>query len=108
MSQADSSNTLTRLNFASAGAVRRRPSDVPSAYAVGPNAWVPCIDHSGRSCAYVRFETFRRKVKESAEAATEYARRTIAWRAHREGFKRRKLEAISHPRWQRYFSEAAE
>jgi hypothetical protein len=81
---------------------------VPSAYAVGPDAWVPVIFHPGRSASYVQNVLFRRKIKASASEATAYAAKVIAWRAHREGFKRRKLEAISHPRWQRYFSEAAE
>jgi hypothetical protein len=112
MTQADSAHTTTpsRISFLSAGAVRRRPSeprDVPSAYAVHANGWMPIIDHPGRGEAtYVRFERFPRKVKTTAAAATEYARRTIAWRAHFAGFKRRRREAIDHPRYA--FLEAAE
>jgi hypothetical protein len=109
MTQADSANTTTlpRISFLSAGAVRRRPSDVPSAYAVSANGWMPVIDHPGRGAAiYVRFERFPRKVKPTAAAATAYAAKVIAWREHFAGFKCRKREAIEHPRYA--FLEAAE
>jgi hypothetical protein len=113
MTQAYSAHTTTlpRVAFLSAGATRRRPSepsDTPSAYAISATAWVPTIEHSGRSVSYLKTERFPRKIKVTAAAATEYARRTIAWRKHFEGFRRRRREATLHPRYFRYFSEAAE
>jgi hypothetical protein len=105
---ADSPDTTipSRISFLSAGATRCRPSDVPSAYAVHANGWMPVIDHPGRGAAtYVRFERFPHKVKASAAEAAAYATKVIAWRAHFAGFKRRKHEATAHPR---YFLQAAE
>jgi hypothetical protein len=99
----------SRISFLSAGATRRRPSepsDVASAYAVHANGWMPVIDHSSRAASYVRSERFRKKVKPTAAAAIAYATKVIAWREHFAGFKRRKREAITHPRYA--FLEAAE
>jgi hypothetical protein len=80
-------------------------SDTPSAYCIHVNGWVPVIDPPNRAADYLRTERFPRKIKATAAAATEYARRTIAWRAHFAGFKRRRQEATVHPR---YFAQAAE
>ncbi len=108
MAQAVPSNTRTRVHFSSAGATRRRPSepsDVASAYAVGPNAWIPTIDHPNRTAAYLRTERFPRKVKATATEATAFAAKVIGWRAHFASFKRRRREATEHPR---YHLQAAE
>ena len=74
-------------------------SDTPSAYAIAANAWVPTIEHSARVASYVGSAKFRRKVKPTAALATAYAAKVIAWRKHFAGYKRRKIEAIVHPRW---------
>src|SRR5258708_23396892 len=108
MAQAAPSNTRTRVHFASAGATRSgpcEPSDVASAYAVGPNAWIPTIDHPNRTAAYLRTERFPRKVKATATEATAFAAKVIGWRAHFASFKRRRREATEHPR---YHLQAAE
>src|SRR5258708_30283439 len=100
MAQAVPSNTLTRVHFSSAGATRRRPSepsDVASAYAVGPNAWIPTIDHPNRTAAYLRTERFPRKVKATATEATAFAAKVIGCRAHFASFKRPRREATEHP-----------
>jgi hypothetical protein len=73
-------------------------SPVPSAVAHG--TWfIPIVDHPGRIASYVRFARFPRKAKPTAAAAIAYASRVIAWREHREGFKRRRREATMHPRY---------
>jgi hypothetical protein len=108
MAKADSPNTTTlpRISFASAGAIRRRPSQpcpVPSAVAHG--TWfIPIVDHPGRP-SFVRFARFPHKAKPTAAAAIAYAAKVIAWREHFEGFKRRRREAVEHPR---YHLQAAE
>jgi hypothetical protein len=54
----------------------------------------------------VQSERFRKKVKPTAAAAIAYATKVIAWREHFAAFKRRKIEAIAHPRY--LMLEAAE
>jgi hypothetical protein len=98
--------SLSRISFLSAGAVRRRPSPsspIPSAVAAG-TWWIPIIDHPGRP-SYVRFARYPRKAKATYAEAVSYAARVIVWREHFAGFKRRRREAVSHPR---YFLQAAE
>jgi hypothetical protein len=101
MSQVNDVTTTSPLPFPT----RRSASDVPAAYAVSANGWVPVIDHPNRTTAYVRAERYPRKVKTTAAEATAYAAKVIAWREHFEGFKRRRREATMHPR---YFLQAAE
>jgi hypothetical protein len=115
MAQADSPNTttLSRLSFASACALPPQAlarleaptSATPSAYAIGPDAWVPVIEHPGRVASYVQNVLFRRKVKATAAEAIAYARKSIWHRERQAAEKRRHLEALQHPR---YFLEAAE
>jgi hypothetical protein len=72
------------------------PGPIPSAVAHG--TWfIPIIDHPGRP-SFVRFARFPRKAKRTYAEAVTYA---AVWREHFASFKRRRLEAISHPRyWQ--------
>jgi hypothetical protein len=67
-------------------------SVIPSTYAVHPDGWVPVI-HGPEP------EIFRRKVKPTAAAAIDYARRTIAYRRFRTNAAKRRLAAISDPWW---------
>jgi hypothetical protein len=70
--------------------------------------WIPVIYHPERTTEWLRFRRFLRKAKATAEEANTYAFRVLWHQQRRAADKRRKLEAIQHPRFQRYFSEAAE
>ena len=96
-----------RVTFSSAGAVRRRPSPHPFVVQVG-SGFVPFIHHPDRETAHLRVESFRRKAKATAGEALHYAQCVIWYRQMRAAEKRRRLEATRHPRFLRYFSEAAE
>jgi hypothetical protein len=76
----------------------------PVACRVG-NGFVPVIFHPDRVPEYVRWERHPRKAKSNPDEALAYAARVIWYRQMRAAEKRRRLEAISHPR---YFVEAAE
>jgi hypothetical protein len=63
--------------------------------------WVPVIHHPERTAAaYTRFERFPRKTKLTADEALVYAARVLWYRERRAADKRRRLEAISHPRYE--------
>lgn len=70
----------------------------PVAQRIG-NAFVPVIFHPDRGPEYLRFKRYPRKAKATPAEAIEYARRVIHYRHVRAAEKRRKLEAISHPRY---------
>jgi hypothetical protein len=76
----------------------------PVACRVG-NSFVPVIFHPDRGPEYLRWERHPRKAKPTANEALAYAARALWYRQMRAAEKRRRLEAISHPR---YFVEAAE
>jgi len=59
---------------------------------------MPIIHHPART-QFGQVQRFPRKIKPTAAAAIEYARRTIHYRAVLAAEKRRHLEAISHPRF---------
>jgi hypothetical protein len=65
----------------------------PVAHHVG-NAFIPVIYHPGQGP-----ERFPRKARATLAEAIEYARRVIHYRHIRVAEKRRKLEALSHPRF---------
>ena len=97
MSQAESAVTLPLPTRA-----------MPLAQPVGTAGWMPVIYHPERTVEYLRFARFPRKTKLTASAAVAYAARVLWHRERRANEKRRRLEALSHPRYFRYFSEAAE
>jgi hypothetical protein len=68
--------------------------------------WMPVIYDGTIATEWLRYERFPRKAKSSAAAALEYAGRTIWYRERRKADERRKVEALSHPRYA--FLEAAE
>jgi hypothetical protein len=70
----------------------------PVAHRVG-NGFVPVIFHPDRGTEYLRNERYPRKAKASAVEAIEYARRVIHYRRVRAAEKRRRREAIEHPRY---------
>ena len=73
---------------------------LPTAFPVG-TGWMPVIYHPDRPATYVQFERFPRKAKATATEAIGYAMRVVWYRQMRAAEKRRRLEAISHPRyWQ--------
>jgi hypothetical protein len=78
---------------------------MPLASCVG-TAFVPTIYHPTRVAEYLRHERFPRKAKATGEEALAYAARVLWYRQMRAAEKRRRLEAISHPRYA--FLEAAE
>jgi hypothetical protein len=63
--------------------------------------------HPTRVAEYLRHERLIRKAKTSADEALAYAARVIWHRQRRAADKRRKLEALSHPRYFSYFLDAA-
>jgi len=69
----------------------------PVACRVG-KAFVPVIFHPDRGPEYLRWERYPRKAKASADEALAYAARVLWYRQMRAAEKRRRLEAISHPR----------
>jgi hypothetical protein len=71
---------------------------LPLAQPIG-TGWIPAIYHAERSTEYTRFERFQRKAKLTADEALRYAAHTIHFRQIRKADKRRKIEAISDPRW---------
>jgi hypothetical protein len=79
---------------------------LPLACCVG-TGFVPVIYHSTRVAEYLRHERLIRKAKTSADEALAYAARVIWHRQRRAADKRRKLEALSHPRYFSYFLDAA-
>ncbi len=72
----------------------------PVVYRVG-KGFVPAIYHAERKAEYLRFKHFTRKAKATPEDALAYAARVIWYRQRRAAEKRRRLEAISHPRFGR-------
>jgi len=80
-------------------------SPVPATYAVHVSGWMPIIRHPERP-RFLQEERFPRKVKATAAEAIEHARRVIHYRQIRAAEKRRRLEAICHPRY--FMLEAAE
>ena len=80
---------------------------MPLAQPLG-SGWMPVIYHPTRTVEYLRFARYPRKTKASADEALAYAARVIWYRTIRANEKRRRLEATVHPRFLRYFSEAAE
>ena len=62
------------------------------------SGFVPYIHHPGRATPHLRVERFRRKAKATAGEALRYTQRVIWYRQMRAAEKRRRLEAISHPR----------
>ena len=76
------------------------PGPTPVACRVG-NAFVPVIFHPDRGPEYVRWERHPRKAKSNPDEALAYAARVLWHRERRAAEKRRRIEAISHPRyWQ--------
>jgi len=76
------------------------PGPMPVACRVG-NAFVPVIFHPDRGPEYLRWERHPRKAKASPDEALAYATSVLWHRERRAAEKRRRLEAISHPRyWQ--------
>ena len=73
------------------------PGPTPVACRVG-NAFVPVIFHPDRGLEYLRWERHPRKAKASPDEALAYAARVLWHRERRAAEKRRRLEAISHPR----------
>jgi hypothetical protein len=86
MTQATNSHIPSRSFFQSAGGI-------PSTYAVNATGWIPVIHRHPES------EVFGRKVKPTAAAAIDYARRTIAYRKLRTNEAKRRLAALSDPWW---------
>jgi hypothetical protein len=78
----------------------------PVVHRVG-NAFVPVIYHPDRDAEYLRNERYPRKAKASAVEAIEYARRVIHYRRIRAAEKRRRLEALSHPRFHHWLDGRA-
>jgi hypothetical protein len=68
-------------------------SPIPVAGRAG-TAFVPTIFHPGHGV-----ERFPRKAKASPDEGITYAARVLWWRQRRAAEKRRKLEALSHPRF---------
>ena len=70
-----------------------------------PTGPIPVACHVGRSFVPVIFhpdygpERYPRKAKANPDDAIAYAARVLWWRQRREAEKRRKLEALSHPRF---------
>jgi len=62
------------------------------------SAYIPAIYDPTVSTEWLRFERFRRKAKASYAEAWDYAQRVLWYRHVRAAEKRRRLEAISHPR----------
>jgi hypothetical protein len=71
----------------------------PVACRVG-KAFVPVIYHPNRGPEYVRRERHPRKAKATPDEALAYAARAIWHRQRRAAEKRRRLEALSHPRYE--------
>jgi len=63
--------------------------------------FVPVIYHPERAIEWLRFERFLRKTKTDPQEALAYAARVLWYRQRREADKRRRLMAISHPRFGR-------
>ena len=70
---------------------------LPTAWPVG-TGWMPVIYHPDRPTTYLQYERFPRKAKATATEAITYAIRVVWYREIRAAEKRRRLEAISHPR----------
>jgi len=68
--------------------------------------WFPVIYYPERTTEYLRFRRFRRKAKATAEEALAYAERVLWHLERRKVEKRRRLEALEHPRY--VMLEAAE
>lgn len=114
---ADSIPNTSRISFASAGAVRARPSvalpddpvpvlptkPMPLVQRLG-NGFVPVIYHPERTTEYTRFERLIRKSKATPAEALRHAERVIWYRQRRANEKRRREELRSP----RFFLEAAE
>jgi hypothetical protein len=99
---ADKGTTSNRVHFSSAGADCRRPSPqprlLPLAQPIG-SGWMPVIYHPTRIAEYLRFERFPRKAKVTGAEAMAYAERVVWYRECRAAEKRRRIEALSHPRF---------
>jgi hypothetical protein len=86
-------------------ALPTRPMPVAGRIGTG---FVPAIYHPERTAEWLRFERFPRKAKATGAEAVAYATKVLAWREHFAAYKRQRREATAHPRWLRYFSQAAE
>ena len=60
--------------------------------------WIPVIHHPER--VFYRWARYTRKTKPTAAEAIAYAERVIWHRERRAAEKRRRLEALSHPRYE--------
>ena len=97
MTQAENVTTTTRAPAPMPAAPSQQPRMWPFAVAVG-SGFVPFIHHPERPTPWLRVERFPRKAKATAGEALQYAQRVVWYRQMRAAEKRRRLEAISHPR----------
>jgi hypothetical protein len=73
---------------------------LPMIWPIG--SWfIPVIYHPERTVEYLRFRRFRRKAKATPGEALAYAERVLWHRERRAAEKRRRLEALQHPRYER-------
>jgi hypothetical protein len=108
MSQANHVPTTSPVSFATDDIVYRDCMAARPIAACSGAAFVPVVYHPNRVAEYLRQERLPRKAKATGDEALAYAARVIWYRQMRANEKRRKREATVHPRYFRYFSEAAE
>ena len=97
MSQANPANTTTCAPATTPAAPSQQIRMWPFVIQVG-TGFVPFIHHPDRATPHLRIERFHRKAKASYAEALDYAQRVVWYRQRREAEKRRRIEAISHPR----------
>jgi hypothetical protein len=95
---AEDATITTRVHFSPAPAGHAR-FPLPLAQPIG-TGWIPVIYRPDRAAEYLRFERFIRKTKATGEEACAYAAQVIWHRQRRAAEKRRRLEALSHPRYE--------
>ena len=107
MAQATVAHITTRVAFTplSAALLNRRAGPLPLAQPIG-TGWMPVIYHAERKVDWLQFERFPRKVNATGAEALAHATRVIWYRGRRAADKRRRLDAITHPRYA--FLQAAE